>query len=291
MTVEALLTQVLNGLTIGAILMLVAMGLTLIFGLMGVVNFAHGSLYMLGAYLGLVVVSATGQFWLALIVAPIGVGILGYLFERAMIRPLYGRDPLLHVLLTFGIAVVLSEAVRIIWGPSVQPFALPEALAGSVTFLGIQYPTYRLVVLLIALCLAGTIWFVLRRTNIGLIIRSGVQDREMVDALGVNVQRVFTGVFVVGTMLAALAGVLIGPLWSVHPDMGNEVIVYAFIAVIVGGMGSVGGAVAGALLVGLAELLGALVIPGMAKAAVYVIVALVLLVRPAGLFGTERASG
>lgn len=290
MTVEALLTQVLNGLTIGAILMLVAMGLTLIFGLMGVVNFAHGSLYMLGAYLGLVVVSATGQFWLALIVAPIGVGILGYLFERAMIRPLYGRDPLLHVLLTFGIAVVLSEAVRIIWGPSVQPFALPEALAGSVTFLGIQYPTYRLVVLLIALCLAGTIWFVLRRTNIGLIIRSGVQDREMVDALGVNVQRVFTGVFVVGTMLAALAGVLIGPLWSVHPDMGNEVIVYAFIAVIVGGMGSVGGAVAGALLVGLAELLGALVIPGMAKAAVYVIVALVLLVRPAGLFGTERAS-
>lgn len=291
MTVEALLTQVLNGLTIGAILMLVAMGLTLIFGLMGVVNFAHGSLYMLGAYLGLVVVSATGQFWLALIVAPIGVGILGYLFERAMIRPLYGRDPLLHVLLTFGIAVVLSEAVRIIWGPSVQPFALPEALAGSVTFLGIRYPTYRLVVLLIALCLAGTIWFVLRRTNIGLIIRSGVQDREMVDALGVNVQRVFTGVFVVGTMLAALAGVLIGPLWSVHPDMGNEVIVYAFIAVIVGGMGSVGGAVAGALLVGLAELLGALVIPGMAKAAVYVIVALVLLVRPAGLFGTERASG
>lgn len=291
MTVEALLTQVLNGLTIGAILMLVAMGLTLIFGLMGVVNFAHGSLYMLGAYLGLVVVSATGQFWLALVIAPIGVGILGYLFERAMIRPLYGRDPLLHVLLTFGIAVVLSEAVRIIWGPSVQPFALPEALAGSVTFLGIQYPTYRLVVLLIALCLAGTIWFVLRRTNIGLIIRSGVQDREMVDALGVNVQRVFTGVFVVGTMLAALAGVLIGPLWSVHPDMGNEVIVYAFIAVIVGGMGSVGGAVAGALLVGLAELLGALVIPGMAKAAVYVIVALVLLVRPAGLFGTERASG
>ena len=290
MTAEALLTQILNGLTIGAILMLVAMGLTLIFGLMGVVNFAHGSLYMLGAYLGLVVVSATGQFWLALVVAPLGVGILGYGLERAMIRPLHGRDPLLHVLLTFGIAVVLSEGVRIIWGPSVQPFALPEVLAGSVTFLGIQYPTYRLVVLVVALCLAGTIWFVLRRSNIGLIIRSGVQDREMVGALGVNVQRVFTGVFVVGTMLAALAGVLIGPLWSVHPDMGNEVIVYAFIAVIVGGMGSVGGAVVGALLVGVAELLGALVIPGMAKAAVYVVVALVLLVRPAGLFGTERAS-
>ncbi len=290
MTADAILTQILNGLTIGAILMLVAMGLTLIFGLMGVVNFAHGSLYMLGAYFGLAVVSATGQFWLALIIAPLGVGVLGYVFERAMIRPLYGRDPLLHVLLTFGVAVVLSEAVRIVWGPSVQPFQLPAALEGSVAFLGIQYPTYRLVVLLIALCLAGAIWFVLRRTNIGLIIRSGTQDRDMVDALGINVQRVFTGVFVVGTMLAALAGVLIGPLWSVHPDMGNEVIVYAFIAVIVGGLGSVGGAVAGAFLVGGAELLGALVIPEMAKAMTYIVVALVLLIRPAGLFGTDRAA-
>jgi len=288
MTIEALLTQVLNGLTIGAILMLIAMGLTLIFGLMGVVNFAHGSLYMLGAYLGLTVVNATGQFWIAVIVAPLGVGALGFLFERSMIRPLYGRDPLLHVLLTFGVAVVLSEAVEMIWGPRVQPLLPPAALAGSVEFIGIHYPAYRLVVLGVAFVVVGLVWFTLQWTNLGLIIRSGTHDREMVDALGINVRRVFMIVFVAGTMLAALAGVLIAPLRSVHPEMGSQVIVYAFIAVIIGGLGSVGGAVAGALLIGVAEVLGALVIPGMAKAAIYVLVAIVLIVKPTGLFGTER---
>lgn len=288
MTADAVLIQLLNGLTIGAILMLIALGLSLIFGLMGVVNFAHGSFYMVGAYLGVVVVSVTGEFWLALIVAPLGVGVLGFLLERTMIRPLYGRDPLTHVLLTFGVAVVVSEAVEIIWGPRVQSLAVPAALSGSMGFLGIQYPTYRLVVLFVTIVVVGVVWLVLRRTNIGLIIRSGTHDREMVEALGINIRRVFTGVFVAGSMLAALAGVLIGPLRSVHPEMGTEVIVYAFIAVVVGGMGSVGGAVAGALLVGVAELLGALVIPGMAKAVIYAIVVLVLLVRPTGLFGTER---
>ena len=215
---------------------------------------------------------------------------LGLLLERTMIRPLYGRDPLLHVLLTFGIAVVVSEAVEIIWGPRVQSLPAPAALSGSAEFLGIEYPIYRLVVLGVAVGVAAVVWFVLRRTNIGLIIRSGTHDREMVEALGINVRRVFTGVFVAGTMLAALAGVLIGPLRSVHPEMGTEVIVYAFIAVVVGGMGSVGGAIAGAFLVGVAELLGALIIPGMAKAAIYAIVVVVLLVRPTGLFGTERKS-
>ena len=173
MSADAVLIQILNGLTIGAILMLIAIGLSLIFGLMGVVNFAHGSLYMVGAYLGLVVVSVTGKFWLALIVAPLGVGVLGLLLERTMIRPLYGRDPLLHVLLTFGIAVVVSEAVEIIWGPRVQSLPAPAALSGSAEFLGIEYPIYRLVVLGVAVGVAGVVWFVLRRTNIGLIIRSG----------------------------------------------------------------------------------------------------------------------
>ena len=200
----------------------------------------------------------------------------------------FARRITLHVLLTFGIAVVVSEAVEIIWGPRVQSLPAPAVLSGSAEFLGIQYPTYRLVVLGVAVGVAALVWFVLRRTNIGLIIRSGTHDREMVEALGINVRRVFAGVFVAGTMLAALAGVLIGPLRSVHPEMGTEVIVYAFIAVVVGGMGSVGGAIAGAFLVGVAELLGALIIPGMAKAAIYAIVAFVLLVRPTGLFGMER---
>lgn len=290
MTFEGLLTQVLNGLTIGAILMLIAMGLTVIFGLMGVVNFAHGAFYMLGAYLGLEVVQATGQMWIAIIVAPIGVGALGFLLERTTIRPLYGRDPLLHVLLTFGVAVVLSETVEIIWGPRIRSIPPPSFLSGSVEFLGINYPSYRLVILLVAGVVAGSVWFVMRRTNIGLIIRSGTHDREMVEALGINIRVVFTGVFVAGTMLAALAGVLIGPLRNVHPEMGAGVIVYAFIAVIIGGLGSVGGAIAGALLVGVAEVLGALLIPGMAKAAIYAIVVLVLLVKPTGLFGTPQSA-
>lgn len=290
MTAEAVLTQVLNGLTIGAILMLIAMGLTVIFGLMDVVNFAHGALYMLGAYLTVTVVAETGQFWLAMLAAPLGVGIFGLLLEFVMIRPLYGRDPLLQVLLTFGVAVVVREAVEIIWGPRVQLLLPPAALAGSVQFLGIQYPTYRLAVLVAAFVVAGVVWLVLRRTSIGLIVRSGTYDRDMVDALGINVRRVFTGVFVAGAMLAALAGVLVGPLRSVQPDMGNDVIVDAFIAVIVGGLGSLPGAVAGALLVGIAELLGALVIPGMAKAAIYVAVAVVMIIRPAGLFGSQRTA-
>jgi branched-subunit amino acid ABC-type transport system permease component len=285
MTFEALLTQVLNGLTIGAILMLISMGLTLIFGLMGVVNFAHGALYMLGAYLCLEIVRLTGEFPLAILVAPLLVGAVGYALERTMIRPLYGGDPLQQVLLTFGIAVVVSEIVEMIWGPRIQPLAPPEALAGSVVFIGIQYPIYRLAVLVVAAAIAGLVWVVLRRTNIGLVIRSGTHDRKMVEALGINIRVVFAGVFVVGTMLAALAGVLIGPLRSVHPHMGADIIVNAFIAVIVGGLGSVGGAIAGALLVGLAEVLGALVIPGMAKAAIYVIVVIVLIVKPSGLFG------
>jgi len=291
MTAEAVLTQVLNGLTIGAVLMLIAMGLTIIFGLMEVVNFAHGALYMLGAYLTVTVVATTGRFWLSLLFAPIVVGAFALLFELTMIRPLYGRDPLRQVLLTFGVAVVLREGVEIVWGPRVQLLLPPSALAGSVEFFGVQYPTYRLAVLVAAFGIAGFVWLVLKRTNIGLIVRSGAFDRDMVDALGINVRRVFTGVFVAGAALASLAGVLVGPLRSVQPDMGNDVIVDAFIAVIVGCLGSLPGAVVGALLVGMAELMGALVIPGMAKAAVYVAVGIVMIIKPAGLFGSDRSAG
>ncbi len=290
MSFEGFLTQILNGLTIGAILMLISMGLTLIFGLMGIVNFAHGTVYMLGAYVCLEVVQLTGQFWIAIFVVPLLVGAFGYLLERTTIRPLYGRDPLQHVLLTFGVAVVLSEIVEIIWGPRIQPLAPPDALSGSVAFLGIQYPIYRLAVLMVAAAIAGLVWFVLRQTRIGLVIRSGTHDRVMVEALGINIDVYFAGVFVTGTMLAALAGVLIGPIRSVHPHMGADVIVYAFIAVIVGGLGSMGGAMAGALLVGVAEVLGALIIPEMAKAAIYGIVVIVLIVKPGGLLGRRLSA-
>ena len=290
MTFEGLLSQVLNGLTIGGILMLIAIGLTLIFGLMGVVNFAHGALYMLGAYVAFEVVSVTGHWWLALIVAPIVVGLLGLVLERTIIRSIYGGDPIRHVLLTFGVAIVLSEVVEIIWGPRILVLLAPDFLSGSVSFLGISYPIYRLVVLLVSCLVAGSVWFVLRQTNIGLMIRSATHDREMVEALGIDIKRVSTGVFVAGTMLAGLAGVLIAPLRSVHPEMGTNVIVVAFIVVIVGGLGNVGGAMAGAMLVGIVEVLGALLIPGMARASIYALVVVVLIVKPAGLFGGKQSA-
>lgn len=285
MSFEGLLVQLLNGLTIGAVLMLMALGLTLIFGLMGIVNFAHGAVYMLGAYICLQTVWLTDRFWLAAFVAPLAVGGFGYLLERTIIRPLHGRDPLQHVLLTFGVAVVLSEVVKVIWGPQVHSMAPPASLAGSVAFLGIQYPAYRFAVLAATALISIAAWLVLRQTSIGLVIRSGTHDRVMVEALGINVRVFFTGVFVAGTALAGLAGVLIGPLRSINPEMGTDVIVYAFIAVIVGGLGSIGGAMVGALLVGVMEVLGAVLIPGMANVGVYVAVVLVLIAKPNGLFG------
>jgi branched-subunit amino acid ABC-type transport system permease component len=287
MSIDAIFVQALNGLTLSAILMLIAIGLTIIFGLMDVVNFAHGAFYMGGAYLAATLVARTGQFWLALVVAPLVIGGLGWAVERFLIRRLYGGDPLRQVLLTFGVAVLLREVVEIIWGPAVQALQTPAPLAGSLDLFGVQYPAYRIAVVLVAFAITGAVWLVLQRTNIGLIVRAGAYDRDMVDALGVNVRHIFTIVFIAGTMLAAIAGVLVGPLRSVQPDMGSDIIVDAFIVVIVGGLGTVSGAVAGAFLVGMAELLGVLVLPGMEKSVVYVMVALVMIFKPTGLFGAK----
>jgi branched-chain amino acid transport system permease protein len=205
-----------------------------------------------------------------------------------MIRRLYGRDPLLQVLLTFGVAIVIRESVEIVWGPRIQVFLPPMALSGSAVLWGVQYPVYRLAVLALSIVIASIIWLTLRFTDIGLIVRAGSSDRNMVAALGINVRLVFTSVFVMGAMMAALAGMLVAPLRSVYPDMGNDVILYAFVAVIVGGLGSYQGAIAGALLVGFAELLGVLMFPGMERAFVYVLVALVMALKPSGLFGRPR---
>lgn len=287
MSSAALITQILNGLTIGMVLILIAAGLTLIFGMMEVVNFAHGSLYMLGAYLGLSLVAWTGNFWIALLVAPPLVGIVGFLIERFNIRPLYGRGPLYHLLLTFGVGLVIREVVYVLWGPSVHSIAPPAILSGVLKLGEISYPIYRLFVLFFSASMVVMIWLLLRRSNFGLIIRAGTYDREMVDALGIDVSRIFTMVFVFGSVLAAVAGVVVAPMRSVHPEMGIEVIIDAFIAVIIGGMGSFPGAVVGALALGLAEVLGILFIPSFAKAAIYIVVVIILLTRPAGLFGEE----
>lgn len=285
---DILIPQLFNGLTMGAILVLIATGLTLIFGLMGVVNFSHGAMYMLGAYLAMQVHSITGQYWMALLVSLTGVAVVGFILEFFMIRRLYGQDQLLQVLLTFGVAIVIRESVEMFWGPRIQTFLPPDELSGSALIWGVQYPVYRLAVFALSVSISLGIWLVLRFTDIGLIVRAGSQDREMVSALGINVHRVFTSVFVIGAMLAALAGLLVAPLRSVYPDMGSDVIIYAFVAVIVGGLGSFTGAVAGGFLVGFAELLGAIAFPGLERAFVYLVVAVVMVVKPAGIFGHTR---
>lgn len=287
-SLAALLTQILNGLTLGMILILIATGLTLIFGMMEVVNFAHGAFYMLGAYFGLTLAQTTGSFWsfwVALLVAPVLVGGTSLLVEQIGIKPLRGRDPLYHLLLTFGIALILRKVVEIFWGPDIHSLPTPELLRGPIQLFGVYYPKYRLFVLLFSAAVVALVGWFLQRTKYGIIIRAGTHDAEMVDALGINISRIFTGVFVFGSVLAAIAGVVVGPLGSVQPGMGMDVIINAFIVVIIGGLGSFKGAVIGGLVLGLAQVLGVLFIPSFADAAIYIVVVLVLLFKPTGLLG------
>lgn len=284
-SVVALLTQLLNGLTLGMVLILIATGLTLVFGLMGVVNFAHGALYMLGAYFGLSLALLTGNFWLALLLAPPIVGVVAWLIERGGLRLLYHREPLYQLLFTFGVALILENVVEMVWGADVHRIATPAVFKGAIHVFGLFYPKYRLFVLVLSAVLVLLIWFSLRRSRFGLVVRAGAQDAEMVDALGLNISGAFTRVFVLGSMLAAFAGVIVGPMYGVELAMGGRVIINAFIVVVIGGVGSFAGAVVGGLILGLSQVLGVLFFPSQADATIYAVVVLVLLFRPTGLFG------
>lgn len=273
------------GLQIGMTLILVVAGLTLIFGMMDVINVAHGSLYMLGAYFGLSLVNATGNFWLALVVAPLLVGAVGVVIEVFTIRPLQGRNPLYHILLTFGVLIVLEEFVSVTWGAQVQNIATPPVVDGTLIVGAISYPQYRAFLFVSSTVVVGALWLVLSRTDFGILMKASAHDAEMVSALGVDVSRVFTVVFGVGAALAGLAGVLLGAQLGFEPTTGVAVIIEAFAVVVIGGLGSFRGAVVGALLVGLLEAYLALLAPAIAELSVFVLMALVLLVRPAGLYG------
>jgi len=275
----------LNGLAIGMLLLLVAAGLSLIFGLMGVVNFAHGSLYMIGAYVGLVAFDRTAVFALALVVAPFAVAAVGLVMEYATLRPLYGRDPLYHILLTFGLALILDEMVVLVWGPNALDFATPETLAGTMSVVGSNFPRYRLFVIVLGVVVAIGLYLFLERTRYGLVVRAGTNNRTMVEASGINVKRAFTVMFAVGAGMAAVGGVAAGPMLSVHPGMGLEMVIQAFVVVVIGGLGSFRGSILGAILAGLAQSFGSFYVPEFSSVIIFLLMVAVLLVRPGGLLG------
>lgn len=277
--------QLFTGLALGAIYVLFAIGLSLIFGMLTVVNFAHGAFYMVGAYVGLFLLSLGGNFWLCLVAVPLIVGTVGLVVERFLIRPLYGRGIDYPLLLTFGLSYVMVELVRIAFGKSGYPFDTPEILQGAVN-IGVGYfPLYRLFIIGVAAAVLLGLWLFLERTSFGLIIRAGARDPQIVRVLGVNVSRVWLFVFGISSGIAALAGLLAAPLQGVIPEMGSTILAEAFVVTVVGGMGSIGGAVIAGLLVGVVVSMTSLFAPEMAKVSIFALMAIVLLVRPQGFFG------
>jgi branched-chain amino acid transport system permease protein len=278
-----LLTNLLYGVTIGSALILIASGLSLTFGVMGVLNFAHGGLCMLGAYFGYTLVQVTGNFWLSLLFAPLIVAGVGVLMEAFTIRPLYGLNPLYQLLLTVGLAMVIANTVLLIWGGDQLSISLPAYFKGYVHFWGVDYPRFRLFVLLFSATIATFLWITISRTKWGIVIRAGMHDLETVNAFGINIFRVFTTVFAVGAGLAALSGVIIGSMRAINPEMDFELLTSALLVIVIGGMGSFRGAVVGSLLLGVTDAFGAQFFTGAAKFTVWVLMVLVLLFRPEGL--------
>lgn len=281
--------QFLNGMAYSLLLFLLAMGLSLIFGMMDVMNLAHGSFFMLGAYVGLVLFGWTGQFWFALVLVPLAIGILGMALELTLLRPLYRRGHLDQVLLTFGLAFVLMDLAKWMWGADVRSLPAPPVLAQSAVIFGKPFPEYRLFVIGFGLLLALALWLFLERTRLGAVIRAGVADKEMVSALGINITLVFTLVFGLGIGLAGLSGIVAGPVLGLYPGMDFQTLIITLIVVVVGGLGTLKGSFWGAILIGQAETFGKVLVPEFALLIVFAIMAIVLLVRPSGLFGKEVA--
>jgi len=287
---ELVFQQALNGLSFGALLFILASGLSLVFGMMDVVNLAHGAFYMLGAYIALSVVQSTGSFWLAMLAAPLALGLLGFILEPLLLRRLRGRH-LDQVLLTIGVSLVIVDVIGQVWGREVRSLSAPAGLDGSVTLIGGVYPIYRLFVMGFGVALAAAMAVVYRRTRVGMLIRAGVQDAEMLGALGVNTNRLFASTFATGAALAGLAGVIAAPVFGVQPGMDVDPgLLYSLVVVVVGGLGTLSGAVAGSVLVGPADTFGKVLFQDVALAVIFAIVALVLLLKPTGLLGRIRVA-
>lgn len=272
------------GLSIGMLLFLLAAGLTLIFGMLGVINFAHGALYMLGAYLAYQLVTWTGSFWVALAISPLIVAAVSAAMEFVAMRPIYTRDHFYQVLLTFGAILVIDEIVRVIWGLQPKLLAAPPGLGGSVHMFGSDVSAYRLFIIVFGAAISALLFFFLERSKYGMVIRACSKDSDMASCLGVNVPRVRTAIFALGAGLAAMGGVVAGPLFPVDTNMGFLVIITCFIVVVVGGLGNIKGSLLGALLIGMVQAYGQRYLPDLIGVLTYVLFIGVLLMRPQGLF-------
>ena len=297
-----LLEQTLNGLQFGLMLFLLAAGLTLVFGIMDMINLAHGSLYMIGAYFAATVAEASGSFLVAVPAAIIGTAIVGMLLEVTVLRRLYTRDHMSQVLATFAIILIANDLVRMIWGPQPMPLSPPPALAGPIDLLpGLAYSSYRLAIIAVGLAVALLLYVVVTKTRTGMLIRAGASNREMATAMGVNIKTLFTLVFGFGAALCAVAGAMLGPILAVQVGMGEDVLILAFVVIVIGGIGSIRGALVGSLLVGIVDTLGRTFIPvllreflspqvasnagpALASIMIYLLMAAVLFWKPQGLF-------
>jgi branched-chain amino acid transport system permease protein len=281
-----LLIQTLNGIQYGLLLFLIASGLTIIFGIMGVINLAHGSFYMIGAYMALSFTQWTGSiFGAVLLGVPLAL-VLGIVVERVFIVHLYKREHLQQVLMTFGLILIFNELQSIIWGDDPHGVPVPGVLDGSIPLTDtLNYPVYRLFLSVICLGIAGGLYLLVNRTRLGMRIRAGASNPEMVQILGINTKILFTTVFSIGVTLTALAGILAAPVESVYPGIGEQVLIISFVVVVIGGIGSIKGAFVGALLIGLARVYGQVYLPELASVTVYALMAAILLWRPAGLYG------
>ncbi|MFT5699416.1 MAG: branched-chain amino acid transport system permease protein [Desulforhopalus sp.] len=294
--------QLLNGLQLGITLFLMSAGLTLVFGIMQVINLAHGSFYMVGAYVGATVAAYTGSFLLGILAALPAAALVGMIVEALVLRHLYNREHLDQVLATFGLIMFFNELARIIWGRQPLFMDVPVWLAGNVELMaGLYYPIYRLAVIAVGITVAILLWFLFAKTKLGMQIRAGASNREMIGALGVNISLLYTLVFGLGAMLAGLAGVMAGPILAVESGMGESILILTFVVIVIGGIGSVKGAVIGGLLVGMVDTLGRAFLPGLfrlfldsstadgaaaslASMAIYILMAIILLWKPRGLF-------
>ncbi|MCC6187847.1 MAG: branched-chain amino acid ABC transporter permease [Anaerolineales bacterium] len=286
---ENFLIQLLNGLVTSMLLFVMAAGLSLIFGLMDVINLTHGAFYLLGGYIGLTTVRRLGNFWLALMIAPLVVGGLGLLIEYFFLRRLYGRHRHLEqVLFTFGVTLIIIDLARATWGAYVESVPSPALLAGQVSLFNIQFPIYRLSLIGFGLLLALLLWLLIERTRLGAIVRAGVSDAQMVAGLGIDVQRVFAGVFAFGAALAALAGVVGAPVFTLYPGLDSEILILALVVVVIGGLGTLKGAFFGSLIIGLADTFGKALLPELSRFILFAVMALILLLRPSGLFGQKE---
>src|SRR5580704_982434 len=284
---EVFVAQLLNGLVFGVLLFLMAAGLSLIFGLMNVVSLAHGSFFMLGAFFGLSIFQVTHSFWLAMVIAPVAVAVIGIVMERLFMRPLYRRGHMDQVLLTFGFTFVFFDVVQSIWGRTVLNLSAPPGLQHAIQIGDGVFSAYRLFLIALGVALALMLWLVLERSRLGAMVRAGVDDAAMAAGLGANVPALFTSIFGFGVALAALGGIAAGPVLGLYPGMDTEILIPAFIVIVIGGMGSLRGAFVGSLLIGIADTFGKAYLQSIALFLIYLAMLVVLLIRPQGLFGIK----